>query len=566
MAKTDVTTADYIIVGGGSAGCVLARRLSDGLNARVLLVEDGGSGKGLLTDMPAALGMAQDYPAYNWAYTSVPQPKLGGRRIAFPRGRGLGGSSLINGTIYIRGHPGDFDRWAESGLTGWSHSDVLPYFLKSADAPQHVGSPHHGRNGMIRTSPAPNFNALDEMFIEAAVQAGADRLEDINGAKHVGVGRLDVTVRNGVRQSAARSYLAKPNANLGIMTGTRAHRVITDGHRAIGVETSRGPIMARREVILSLGAFETPKLLMLSGIGPGAHLKHMGVEVLRDLPGVGKGLADHPNVPIRFDLLDRNLSFARYQRPWRAALIGLQWLALKTGPATAPFWSTALFHALDGGDMADVEVFFMSFYLEQAPATRREAGLSWIESRTARLLSQGKIARPGIQFDINLLRPESVGQVTLASPDPEAPPSIDCAYLSAEADERVFIDSIRHMRRVAAQPAMRGRAGEELAPGADVLSDDDLLDYVRAHVITGHHPACTAHMGADTDPLAVLDGRFRLRGMQGLRVVDASAMPDMISGNIHATVIMMAERAADMIITEAGRSPVFAAESVSPST
>lgn len=542
-------TFDYVIAGGGSAGCVLAARLSEDPNVSVLLVEIGGSGDSLLTRMPAAMGMVIGHPAYDWGYETIPQQTLGGRTIRYPRGRGLGGSSLINGTIYIRGNPADFDRWKESGLSDWGYDDVLPYFGRSANVPHRSGDAIHATQGRIGVSPAVNFNCLDEAFIEAACQAGAERRDDFNGSRQVGVGRLDVTIENGTRSAAGWSYLRQPRPNLRVVTDTRVLRVETDGQRAVGIETTRGRFHARREIILSLGAFETPKTLMVSGIGPADHLREMGINVVADHPGVGQRLFDHPNVPVTFALQDDRDSTAKYQRLGHALAIGTWWVLTKTGPAAGPFWSTALFHAFDGGDLPDLEIFFMSLYLEADTAETKPAGLAGLARTAHSLITRGKIARPGLQFDVNLLRPRSVGSVTLKSADPLRHPQIDCGYMTDERDAHDLVAGVRHVRTLVGQPAFNDLRGDEIAPGGSNDSDAALLDYVREHVVTGHHPGCTARMGADADTGAVLDAEFRVRGMDGLRVVDASAMPDMISGNIHATVVMMAERAADMIRT-----------------
>ena len=546
---------DYVVAGGGSAGCVLAARLAEDPNVSVCLAEAGGDGRSLFTRMPAGVGFVHSNPKYDWGYWSTPQPRLGGRRIYYPRGKGLGGSSLLNGMIYMRGNPGDYDRWRQKGLTGWSYESVLPYFRRSAQAIHRRGDQYHGGNGPLRLMPAGNYDTINDIFLRACCEAGAPLNLDFNGRSQAGAGRIDVNVSNGVRQSAAEAYLTPRPRNLVVMTGTPVLRILTEGRRAVGILTAQGEFRARAEVILSLGAFESPKVLMLSGIGPGAQLRGQGIEVLHDLPGVGQSLYDHPNMPMQFGLLEPQYSMARYQRLDRAVVMGAQWLLARRGPGAAPFWSSVLYHPIRDQQMPELEVFFTPMVVREDSGGRKGLNIESLSHIGRSIIARGKLAEPGLQFDINILRPRSCGEVRLASTDPLAAPLIDCGYFSDERDYLDIIEGMKHMRKVARQAAFQGIAGPELSPGPDVLADEDLRQAIRELCTTGHHPACSARMGAEGDPGAVLDGEFRVRGMSSLRVVDASALPDMIGGNINAPVIMLAERAADMIL---GRPPLAA--------
>ncbi|WP_406648489.1 GMC family oxidoreductase N-terminal domain-containing protein [Aliisedimentitalea scapharcae] len=539
---------DYVIAGAGSAGCVLAARLCEDPTTRVLLIEAGGPAKTIFARMPAGVGMVHSNPKYDWGYLSTPQPGLNGRQIYYPRGKGLGGSSLLNGMIYIRGNAADYDRWRQKGLVGWSYGDVLPYFRRSAGAQHRGGEAHHDTTGPLKVTPAGNYDRINRVFVAACQQAGAPVNTDFNGTSQTGVGRLDVKASGGLRQSTAEAYLNPVPKNLTVMTGCPVLKVVTKDRRAVAILTPQGEMRARHEVILCLGAFETPKALMLSGIGPGAHLAEHGIDMVQDLPGVGQTLYDHPNMPMQFGLRDASLSMARFQRLDRAMVMGAQWLFSRSGPAASPFWASALFHAIRDSEMPELEVFFTPMVVREDSAVNQKGfSLQSLSHLGKAMIARGKIAEPGLQFDINLLRPRSCGQVRLASADPLQAPVIDAGYFSDDSDFFDLVEGMRHLRRVMAQPAFDGVGDAELSPGAACQTDEDLRQSIRELVTTGHHPACTARIGAEGDPGAVLDGEFRVRGVQGLRVVDASALPDMVSGNIGAPVIMLAERAADMI-------------------
>lgn len=550
-------TFDYVIAGAGSAGCTLAARLCEDPDVTVCLVEAGGSGNSLFVRMPAGNGFIFGNPRFDWGYESVPQAGLDGRTIYYARGKGLGGTSLMNGLIYVRGNRLDFDRWRDMGIPGWGYADVLPYFKKSETAP-HRDSEFHGQSGPLKISPAENYCAVSQMFVEAAQQAGATLNHDFNAASQIGVGRIDATVFNGQRQSTSATYLQQRPANLTILTGTRVLRVGFRGNKATGLEVSINGISqtinAEREIISCLGAFESPKLLMLSGIGPAAHLQGHGIEPIVDLSGVGESLQDHPNMPLTFEINDRSLSFARYQRLDRAVSLGMRYLLNKSGPATGPFWSTALFHAFDGGNLPDLEVYCTPMVVREGAG-----GAGWslqnILNPGRAILARGKTAAPGIQFDINLLRPESRGSVRLASTNPADHPLIDPGYFNQQQDVETLIDGADHIRKLTSRPALSKLVGDEIALGPQVKSRSSMAAGLRQHITTGHHPVSTCRIGADDDAQAVLDAQFRVRGAEGLRVVDASAFPDQLSGNPNAAVIMMAERAADMLLARPQLEP-----------
>lgn len=544
---------DYIVAGGGSAGCALAARLAEDGTARVLLVEAGGNGRSFFSTMPAGNGFIFANPAYDWRYWSVPQPALGGRRIYYPRGRGLGGSSLMNGMIYTRGNAADYDRWSQKGALGWSYAEVLPYFKRSEGARHRAGDPYHGSDGPLALTPARNYGRADRAFVAAAIAAGATPNDDFNGARQEGVGRIDSKVYAGRRQSSARGYLAVRRKNLDVLTGSLVLGLVLERGRAVALRHAGGTVRAEREIILSLGAFGSPQCLMLSGIGPADHLRDHGIAVAHDLPGVGEGLFDHPNVPMQFAISDPALSLARFQRIDRALWMGLQYLVARAGPASGSFWSALLFHALRDRDMPELQIYCTPMIVREDSGKASGWTIQRLLSLGDSVIARGKTAAPGMQFDINLLRPASFGNVRLASSDPRDQPRIDPRFLSEPGDLADLVAGMRHMREVARQADLAEILGPELSPGPDATSDADLERAVRALLTTGHHPVATCRMGTGDDPGAVLDPALRVRGIEGLRVVDASAFPDQIGGNPNAPIIMMAERAADLIL---GRPPL----------
>ena len=554
---------DDVIAGAGSAGCALAARLAEDPSLEVCLLEAGGNGRNLFVRMPAGNGFVFGNPKLDWGFESVPQAGLNGRRIYFPRGKGLGGSSIMNGMIYMRGVPADYDAWRDRGLNGWGFADLLPYFCRSQGA-SNRSAPWHGSDGPLKTELSANFGTLERAFIDAAVAAGHRQLEDFNAAERTGVARTDSTVSRGVRQSTAIAYLARPPANLTITTGRRIARLDIEGRRAAAVETVCGErFRARREVILCQGAFGTPQTLMLSGIGPADHLEALGIKPRVDLPGVGANLADHVDVSMQYGSARMDLSLARYQRLDKAAALMLRWLLNGKGPGGGAFFSAVLFHALTDPALPELEVFMTPMVVDENLVDGADETAPLLQRLGRKLLVRGrKVAKPGVQIDINLERPRSLGSVRLASADPTVDPVIDPNFLADPRDLDELRQCVLAMRDVMAQPQIARYVNGELGAWKDAKTDAEIMEAIRATAYTGHHPCSTARMGPADDPAAVLDQRLRVNGIDNLRVCDAAAMPTQITGNPNATVIAMAEKAADLILErepprpEDPRSPI----------
>ncbi|MGI9353037.1 MAG: choline dehydrogenase [Rhizobiaceae bacterium] len=524
--------ADYVIVGSGSAGSVMADRLSaDGKNS-VIIIEYGGSDIGPLIQMPAALSFPMNMSTYDWGYRTEPEPHLGGRRLAAPRGKVIGGSSSINGMVYVRGHAEDFNHWDESGAKGWSYSDVLPYFKRmECSSSNEDGS--RGTDGPLHVKKGDTPNPLFDAFIEAGNQAGFGVTPDYNGLKQEGFSRFQHTIHNGRRWSTANAYLkpAMKRQNLNVVRGM-AERVAFDGKKAIGVQISRGGsiqlVGANREVILAASAFNSPKLLMHSGIGPASHLKEHGIEVIADRPGVGSNLMDHLELYIQQECT-QPISLYSKLNLFSKGLIGLEWLLFKSGDgATNHFEACAFVRSKVGVKYPDIQYHFL-------PVAIRYDG-------------KAAAATHGFQAHVGPMRSKSRGQVKLTSNNPKDAPSILFNYMETEEDWSDFRHSIRLTREIFGQKAFDDYRGSEIQPGEHVQTDEELNEFIREHVESAYHPCGTCKMGDPKDKTAVVDPECNVIGVDGLRVADSSIFPRITNGNLNAPSIMVGEKASDHIL------------------
>ena len=533
---------DYIIIGAGSAGSVLAARLSEDPQVRVLVLEAGGPNTSVLVRMPAGVGtLIKQKSAHNWGFWTEPEPHMDGRRLWQPRGKGLGGSSAINGMVYVRGHPRDYDQWRQMGLDGWSWAEVLPYFKRAEDFADGA-SAFHGAGGPLKVSWGERTDhPLYRASLEAGRQAGHRVTDDFNGFDQEGFGRYQLTIADGQRQSAARAYLTPiaGRANLTIVTGARTHRVVVENGRASGVEYSLGPgkpvqhASAAREVLVCAGAFQSPQILMLSGIGDPEALQAQGIAPVHRLRGVGANLQDHLDVSLNWTAT-QPITIYSQTKGWRQLAVGLQYLLTGKGPGRQNGLETGAFlKSRPDLDRPDLQVHFVMAIMQDH--------------------AKVQVKQDGFTLHVCQLRPESRGQVSLASADPYADPKIVMNFLSTEEDRRAVREGVRMMREVVAQPAFDAFRGEELVPGPGVADDAAIDAFVRAKGETIYHPVGTCRMGRADDPLAVVDAQGRVIGLSGLRVIDASVIPALIGGNTNAPTIMIAEKIADAI---RGRAPL----------
>lgn len=531
----DDTEYDYVIVGAGSSGCVLANRLSADGRHKVLLLEAGPKDNYLWIHIPIGYGKTMFHKAYNWGFYTDPEANMKDRKIYWPRGRGLGGSSSINGLIFIRGQREDYDQWAQLGNTGWDWKNVLPYFIKS-EHNSRGASATHGGDGPLWSSDIQEKSELMEAIIHGAEELGVPRTDDFNGGNQEGVGYFQLFTRNGWRNSSAVAYLrpAKNRANLRVETDAQATQLILKGRKAVGVRYRQNGELkearAGREVILSAGSLQSPQLLQLSGIGPAALLRRHGIEVVHDLPGVGQNLQDHLQFRLMFKV-SRPITTNDDLRTWAGqARVGLKWLLTGAGPLGIGINQGGLFtRVLPGSKTPDIQFHFGSLSADQAGGKPH----AW----------------SGCTFSVCQLRPESRGTVEIKSSDPMQAPSMRPNYLSTETDRLCAVESIKYARKLAATDALRPYLEGEYKPGTGVQSDADILEFARENGATIFHPTGTCKMGSDA--LAVTDSQLRVHGIDGLRVVDCSIMPTLVSGNTHAPAVMIAEKASDMILAAA---------------
>jgi choline dehydrogenase len=533
--NSETSEFDYIIVGAGSAGCVLANRLSADGRHSVLLLEAGPKDKNIWIHIPLGYGKLFKEKTVNWMYQTEPEPGLGGRQVYQPRGKVLGGSSSINGLLYVRGQHEDYDRWRQLGNAGWGYDDVLPYFKKAEDQCR-GGDEYHGAGGPLPVSDWRHHDPLSEAFVKAAVEAGLPFNPDFNGATQEGAGFFQTTTRGGRRASTAVAYLrpALRRGNLKVATSALGQRVLFEGRRAVGVEYRQDGVSrkarAHKEVLLSSGAYNSPQLLQLSGVGPADLLKRHGIDVVLDAPGVGNDLQDHMQVRIVMRCAQKITLNDIVNHPVRRVWAGVQYAASRRGALTiAAGTAGAFFRTSPRLASPDVQIHFIPFSTDK--------------------MGENLHSFSGFTAHVCQLRPESRGTLRIRSADPSAPPEIRINYLATETDRRTFVDGLKILRNILAAPALKAYCAGEVYPGPGLTSDEELLEFCRQNGSTVYHPTSTCRMG--TDPLAVVDQRLRLRGIEGLRVVDASIMPDLVSGNTNAPTIMIAEKASDMILQDA---------------
>ncbi|MBF5005281.1 GMC family oxidoreductase [Diaphorobacter caeni] len=541
MTSNSSPTYDYIVVGAGSAGCVLAARLSEDPRNQVLLLEAGPPDRSPWIHLPIGYGKTMWSPVYNWKFETDPDPNMNGRRIYWPRGKTLGGSSSINGLIYIRGQAEDYDHWAELGNEGWSFKDVLPYFIKS-EGNERGDSQFHGGKGPLQVSDIGAKHELIEAFIAGAVENGVPRTNDFNGASQEGAGYYQLTTRNGLRCSTAKGYLteAKKRPNLRIETNAQATSLVLRGKRVVGVNYlhhgQERTATAGGEVILSAGAIQSPQLLQLSGIGPRDLLESLGIPVAHDLPGVGENLQDHLQIRLSYECTKPITTNDQLNTLFGQAKLGLEWLIHRSGPLAVGINQGGCFmHALrDANGQPVTKTPDIQFHVSTLSAD----------------MAGGKVhPYSGFTMSVCQLRPESRGQVRIRSRDALQPPSMQPNYLDTQLDRDTNVAAVRAARAIAESSAMSPYVKREVKPGRDAQSYDELLEFCRNNGATIFHPSGTCSMGHDA--MAVVDSRLRVHGVKGIRVVDCSVMPTLVSGNTNAPVVMMAEKAADMIREDA---------------
>ena len=542
-----IMQADFVIVGAGSAGCAMAFRLSQA-GASVIVIEYGGSDAGPLIQMPGALSYPMNMARYDWGYSTEPEPHLGGRKLVCPRGKVIGGSSSINGMVYVRGHARDFDTWSELGARGWSYADVLPYYkrMESWNSGGHGGDPDwRGSNGPMHVTRGKRDNPLVKAFVDAGRQAGYETTDDYNGFKQEGFGPMEHTIFKGQRWSAANAYLkpALKRKNCSLLKAF-ARKIIINQGRATGVEVEhKGKIIvieAMREVIVASSSLNSPKLLMLSGIGPATHLREHGIEVIADRQGVGQNLQDHLELYIQM-AASQPVSLYKYWNIFGKAWVGAQWLLARNGPgASNQFESAAFIRSGRGVEYPDLQYHFLPIAV----------------SYDGKVASQGH----GFQAHVGPMRSLSRGEVTLRSKDPNVPPKILFNYMSKEKDWNDFRKAITLTREIFSQQAFKPFVKNEIQPGSNMQSNEELDVFIKEHVESAYHPCGTCKMGDEKDPMAVVDPTTRVIGVEALRVADSSIFPQITNGNINGPSIMVGEKASDHILN---KSPLLKAN-ISP--